>query len=238
MSTEIAQKPGCLGFVADQIRRILGLSPKAPPALPYRRRDDFLSPAELSYYKVLTSVLGPRAVVLAKVRLADILYVPRSGESMRYFNRIAQRHVDFLLCESSDMRPVLVIELDDASHDRPTRRGQDAFLDEALRVAEVPILRVKPRREYSREDVIAQLEPLLTQRPKATASVAFGSEPAQSLAEPRATSGSPPICPKCGVPMVVRTATQGKHKGRKFYGCPNYPRCKEVLPLPAIGAAG
>lgn len=31
-----------------------------------------------------------------------------------------------------------------------------------------------------------------------------------------------PTCPKCGVPMVVRSGPYGK-----FYGCPNFPRCRE-----------
>jgi hypothetical protein len=58
--------------------------------LPYRVRDDFLSPAELSYLRVLKSVLGSKAAVCAKVRLADLLFVARPNENLGYFNRIAQ----------------------------------------------------------------------------------------------------------------------------------------------------
>jgi len=28
--------------------------------------------------------------------------------------------------------------------------------------------------------------------------------------------------------MVVRTVKQGEHKGKQFYGCQNYPRCREM----------
>ena len=38
-------------------------------------------------------------------------------------------------------------------------------------------------------------------------------------------------CPKCGAPMVLRTARKGRNAGGKFYGCSNYPRCKETLPI-------
>ncbi len=33
------------------------------------------------------------------------------------------------------------------------------------------------------------------------------------------------ICPKCGSPLVERTAKQGANAGRKFLGCGNYPKC-------------
>jgi excisionase family DNA binding protein len=42
---------------------------------------------------------------------------------------------------------------------------------------------------------------------------------------------SAPFCPKCGVRMV-RTAKNGPRAGQPFYGCPNYPRCREVAALP------
>lgn len=45
--------------------------------LPYRLRDDFLSPAELSFYRVLQSALAGRATISSKVNLADIFFVAR-----------------------------------------------------------------------------------------------------------------------------------------------------------------
>jgi ssDNA-binding Zn-finger/Zn-ribbon topoisomerase 1 len=38
-----------------------------------------------------------------------------------------------------------------------------------------------------------------------------------------------PNCTKCGIPMVVRKAVRGSNAGKTFYGCTNYPQCKEVL---------
>ena len=38
------------------------------------------------------------------------------------------------------------------------------------------------------------------------------------------------ICPSCGKGhMVKRQATKGKNKGNIFYGCSNYPRCKNII---------
>jgi restriction system protein len=35
-----------------------------------------------------------------------------------------------------------------------------------------------------------------------------------------------PTCPRCSIKMASRRST---HEGRKFWGCPNYPRCKQTL---------
>lgn len=38
-------------------------------------------------------------------------------------------------------------------------------------------------------------------------------------------------CPKCGIPIVIKTATAGEHEGKKFYVCPNYKQCQQVFPV-------
>lgn len=38
-----------------------------------------------------------------------------------------------------------------------------------------------------------------------------------------------PDCPKCGKPMVLRTAKSGKNEGQQFWGCSAYPECKGVV---------
>ena len=40
-----------------------------------------------------------------------------------------------------------------------------------------------------------------------------------------------PACPRCGKPMVLRTAQSGKNAGRQFWGCSGYPECKGVAPV-------
>lgn len=37
------------------------------------------------------------------------------------------------------------------------------------------------------------------------------------------------VCPKCGAPMILRTASKGKNKGEEFYGCSQYPKCKTII---------
>ncbi len=35
-----------------------------------------------------------------------------------------------------------------------------------------------------------------------------------------------PECPRCGAAMQLRTARQGAHAGRNFWGCSTYPKCR------------
>ncbi|MBU1196729.1 MAG: NERD domain-containing protein [Proteobacteria bacterium] len=37
-----------------------------------------------------------------------------------------------------------------------------------------------------------------------------------------------PLCPKCGAPMVLRTAHKGGNKGSRFWGCSNFPACNGI----------
>ncbi len=39
------------------------------------------------------------------------------------------------------------------------------------------------------------------------------------------------LCPKCGSPMIVRTAKKGSNTGNKFWGCSKYPACKSIRPV-------
>ncbi len=40
-----------------------------------------------------------------------------------------------------------------------------------------------------------------------------------------------PDCPMCDVPMVKRSVRRGPRAGDKFWGCANYPMCRNTRPL-------
>lgn len=44
-------------------------------------------------------------------------------------------------------------------------------------------------------------------------------------------SAAAPGCPRCGSPMVRRTAKRGASAGQAFYGCSRYPACKGTLTI-------
>jgi very-short-patch-repair endonuclease len=208
---------GCLAAIL----RLFGIGlcrPTAPPDLPYRQRDDFLSPAEFSFYRVLASAIGNRAVICPKVNLVDVFYVARQQKNQTYRNKIDRKHVDFLICDPNTMLPRLGVELDDASHGRRDRQQRDEFVDRVFKAAGLPLLRIPAQAAYNANALWSQVAPSLEARPAA------------QPATPQPLPGTgPPICPKCGVPMVLRTASKGKQAGQPFYGCRNFPRCREIV---------
>ena len=146
------EAPGCLGFLFPFLR------PAAPPALPYRLRDEFLSAAELSFYRVLRGAVGERWVIFAKVRLADLFYVARPHENPGARNSIAQKHVDFVLCDSQTLQPVAGVELDDSSHKRADRAERDEKVDSYFQAAGLPLVHIKAARGYNPADLLGQIQ--------------------------------------------------------------------------------
>lgn len=73
------------------------------------------------------------------------------------------------------------------------------------------------------EDLSRLVLPLLTQDESHTEQ----APPIQDQV-PSSSVKTVPFCPKCGVSMVLQTASQGVNKGKQFFGCVNYPRCREI----------
>ena len=230
-----SERPGCLA----SIQRMLGLKKPAPAMrigtqapditvrnlepekLPYRLRDDFLSPAETSFFQVLKSLVGAGLVICPQVSLAELFFVPHGESSQAYQNKIDRKRVDFLLCDPKTLKPVFAIELDDSSHARLDRQERDAFVDEVFAAAQLPLLHVPARPAYNTQELIALFRAALQSRPV--------DKPVDQ--PPVSPQAQPPLCPKCGAPMVLRTARKGDTPGQQFYGCPNYPRCRGVIPI-------
>ena len=132
------------------------------PRSVYRLRDDFLSKAELTFYRTLESVVGERAVVLTKVNLGDLVYASGGDKKERFsaWQRINRKHVDYVLCESETMKPLAAIELDDRSHLRSDRQERDKLVDEVLNQTGLPIFHFRPGLSDDFKAVATALTPL------------------------------------------------------------------------------
>lgn len=40
---------------------------------------------------------------------------------------------------------------------------------------------------------------------------------------------STPVCSKCGAQMIKRRAAKGTNAGNEFWGCSNFPKCREIV---------
>ena len=132
--------------------------------------------------------------------------------------KINRKHVDFLICDNETLKPIVGIELDDSTHQRQDRQLRDQFLDQVFETAKLPLIHIKVKQVYAISDLQENLKKYINEKHKVINVVS------QSRT-------SVPICPKCQIEMVIRETKKGKHAGQKFYGCINYPRCRQIEPF-------
>lgn len=182
--------------------------------LPYKLKDDFLTDTERSFYHILKLCVGERAVICPKVGLKDIFFIGKGigKDYMKYFGKIAQKHIDFLLCDPSTMKPLCGIELDDIGHTNKKNYERDLLLEKIYKDANFELIRVSSKSGYAYTEIETALNGVFN-RPVDTPVV----------------QNETVLCPKCCTPMVLRKVIKGANVNKAFYGCPNYPQCKEVI---------
>ncbi|MHB8127321.1 MAG: DUF2726 domain-containing protein [Desulfitobacteriaceae bacterium] len=197
-----------------EIENSKNMKVKENEKLPYKVKDDFLTDTERSFYHSLKLCVGDKAVICPKVGLKDIFFVDKGvgKDYMKYFGKIAQKHVDFLLCDPGTMKPICGVELDDISHTNKKSHARDLFVEKVYNDANFELIRLSSKYTYK------EIEIALTgvfDRPQEIPVVQSNNETV--------------LCPKCSIPMVLRKSTKGQNAGREFYGCTNYPQCKQVI---------
>ena len=147
----------CLAVLNGRGRRKPGFDPA-----------DYRAKALLSSWEVkaLAEIQAdlPRGYhVCPQVRLADAVQIVQRDPALRRaaLNRVAKKSVDFAIIDGQG-RIVLVVELDDRSHDRSDRRGRDELVDAVLGRCAIPIKHIKPGQRVSvcthlREPAVASL---------------------------------------------------------------------------------
>lgn len=104
--------------------------------LPYKYRY-FFSKREYQFYKQLRDLSETNdCLLMAKVRLADLVEVDSSqiddADYKKYFWKLSQKHVDFILVNKKTNRVEKIVEIDDASHNQQDRKERDKFVDNVL----------------------------------------------------------------------------------------------------------
>jgi len=155
-----------------RLRRVL--QPKSAPSwhprgeqkLPYTKRLYLLTRAERAFFDVLRAVVADELLVFTKVRMLDVLWLPENVSNREiHVNRVVAKHLDFVLCDRRDVAPVLAIELDDATRASPDSAERGAFVDEVLRTAGLPLLRLPVRPAYDPEELADAIRAALRRRP-------------------------------------------------------------------------
>jgi hypothetical protein len=84
------------------------------------KKKQLLTPNEVDFYRRLVAACGSRWIVLAQVSMGALMDTTLKPSHPRYWdarNKFSQKICDFVLCEPSSLKPVLIVELDDVMHD-------------------------------------------------------------------------------------------------------------------------
>ncbi len=135
------------------IAEVLKTVTKSKSNYPYSKKE-FLTPTELEFFKTLIQVVNGKYFISPQIQLARMLSVQAgTTDWKKYFNRIIQKSVDFVLLDKNTMEVILVIELDDYTHKRYDRNQRDNFVDNALKAANIPILHIPVSNNYNPEEL-------------------------------------------------------------------------------------
>jgi hypothetical protein len=183
-------------------------------SLPYRLRPEFLSPVEMAFFHVLDEMLKENYCVFPKVALTDLFFVARPNENVHHSNKLLRKNVDFLVLRRDSMKPVLAIELDYPK--QTDHRPVDDLLEGAFSAAGLPLLHITVQQTYHLEELLSRINLVILKGPNSTTPLNMHKDYS-------------PICPRCGITMVLRFDKDGPHKGVKYYGCLNFPECTETV---------
>lgn len=110
----------------------------------YEKRE-LITEYEKKLYIILENIIKEKdcsnIIIQAKIRLADLIETTTYNKTD--FNKICSKHVDFVLCEKQNLKPLLIIELDDNSHNYENRRIRDDFVNQSLVQSGYKVLRIR-----------------------------------------------------------------------------------------------
>lgn len=174
---------------------------------PYKRKEKFMTNAELYLYNFLVENLPSYVVVLPKVRLADVVDVDRRiTMDDKYLYKIAYKHIDYLICDAKSLEIICAIELDDYTHEPQERVEADIFKEEVLKICGIKLHRIGFRILSIEKSDIREIENDIYRY-------------------------YTPKCPLCGSDMVFRESRYEKNYGHRFYGCSKFPKCSKTIDI-------
>ena len=101
-----------------------------------------LTKREYRFYLLLKEVADEyHYIICPKVGVKDLLAVTDKKQYMKYFHKIAQKHVDFVICDK-DLYVLFAIELDDTTHATKDAKRRDHLKNKAFAAAGIPLKRI------------------------------------------------------------------------------------------------
>ncbi len=173
----------------------------------YKSKGAVLNMSEGAFYNALKTAVGDHGVVLTKVSMASVIAPTNTKNKKQWFiayNRIAKSYFDFVVCDARTLEPRVIIELDDGKELKKGKVDREKLIIKVCKSANIPLIGANLKLSYQ----VAKLRRLLAAH--------------IDLIEP---DKEVRFCKRCGSPMIIKTASQGEFKGRRFFTCSRQPHC-------------
>ncbi|WP_104399696.1 DUF2726 domain-containing protein [Vibrio penaeicida] len=182
----------------------------APITYPYKKVGNLMSGPEVAFYNALITAVDNRALVFAKVHMADVLMPAPNKDKKKWlaaFNRIARKHLDFVICRPGTLEVLCIIEFDNGKELNKTKAEREKLLMHVCKTSGIPLIGANEKYAYQ----VGRLRKVL-------------AEYVDTIdIEPEVR-----FCKECQSPMVVKVGVQGPHKGKRYYACSRYPNCRHT----------
>ncbi len=109
-------------------------------------RPKLLGEPDCVLFRSLLTALAADAVVIPKARLADFLSLSKTSHQLKHAIRMDRKWVDFLLCDPFTMKPLVVIQRVEPK--APNAKQSDPVIAQAVKQADLVMLRIKTRENY------------------------------------------------------------------------------------------
>lgn len=122
--------------------------------IPYTRKGYFLTEKEKELFAKLNEWFGYNYYIFPQVNISSLVDVEGSYKNKySYRNKIDRKSVDFVIFDKRSISPLLVIELDDYTHDWAKRRERDIFVNEIFQKINLPIMHIRGIDSANKEEI-------------------------------------------------------------------------------------
>ena len=174
----------------------------------YKIKGPVLSAAQTAFYNALKEAVGEHGVILTKVNMSSVVTPQQGTNKKQWFiaNKvIARSYFDFVVCDPRTMQPRVVIEYDNGQKLDKGKGERQKLIMQVCKSAGIPLIGASVKLSYQ----VSKIRRLL----------AAHIDLIEADKEVR-------FCKRCGSPMIIKTATQGDFKGRRFFTCSRQPLCQ------------
>ena len=104
----------------------------------YRKRESVMNDSEKAFFFELQKQLPKGYYIFPNMRIADFIDAVDGKGFYNRRNKILPKHIDFLIC-NSPFEPMVALEVNGSSHNRPDRVERDELVRQIFVEANLPL---------------------------------------------------------------------------------------------------